>query len=158
MDGKLVAIFALILSSSLFPALVSVPTRPQHLQSSPELCWQGKPVMVACFIWCVSVLYQCCIRTVSYLHITGLTGRPLRIFTVAPRGSSPPAGRLNTVVVISEACRELAGSWYVGSDPIRTVETLRQCNYLTLKILQAGHYGNIAGPLDQITSRTCRSV
>ena len=60
MDGKLVAIFALILSSSLFPALVSVPTRPQHLQSSPELCWQRKPVMVACFIWCVSVLYQDC--------------------------------------------------------------------------------------------------
>ena len=135
MDGKLVAIFALILSSSLFPALVSVPTRPQHLQSSPELCWQRKPAL--------SGVYQCCIRTVPYLHITGLTGRPLRIFTVAPRGSSPPAGRLNTVVVISEACRELAGSWYVGSDPIRTAETLRQCNYLTLKILQAGHYGNM---------------
>ena len=33
--------------------------------------------------------------------------------------------------------------WYVGSDPISRLETLRLYNYHPLKILQKGHYGNM---------------
>ena len=126
-DGwEIGGIFALIFSSSLYCNLWW--WRGSHNPRVPVLS-------LAC------LLYQglCLISTSQYQWSWQSSSLP-RVFTFSLWGSPAPC------CLSQYSCGYqwvLWQGWYVGSDPIRRLETLSEYNYHPLEILQKGHYGNM---------------